>query len=265
MITNVVLPQWLDDLIFNELGAKYCRSNSDMTVIDWDRNDVLNYLGTYFPRSFAESYCIFQEYFARFTPQVLQKEELKIFDFGCGTGGEIVGMLLALNKLQTKPDKVKVFALDGNCDALRLSENVINRLKNEVTFEISYKPIPYTIEDFFDLDVLNVALHPPYDFVISFKAICEFVTKDRFNQQNPYENIVNFFTPKLAVGGSFILVDVTTYNGTSQEWLPKQMDKGLSACTVNVVSSNDGFNQIFHVSHSKKQNDISKVAWRIIL
>ena len=93
MITNVVLPQWLDDLIFNELDAKYCRSNSDMTVIDWDRNDVLNYLGTYFPRSFAESYCIFQEYFARFTPQVLQKEELKIFDFGCGTGGEIVSVL----------------------------------------------------------------------------------------------------------------------------------------------------------------------------
>ena len=48
MLNSVTLPQWLDHLIFEELGAKSCRSNSDMTVIDWDKKDVLNYLGTYF-------------------------------------------------------------------------------------------------------------------------------------------------------------------------------------------------------------------------
>lgn len=53
MVKSVRLPLWLDDMIFKQLGAKYCRSNSDMTVIDWDKNDVLNYLGTYFPHSYA--------------------------------------------------------------------------------------------------------------------------------------------------------------------------------------------------------------------
>lgn len=63
MQTSVNLPKWLDDLIFSKMGAKYCCSNADMTVIDWDKSDILNYLGTYFPRSFAEAYCIFTSYF----------------------------------------------------------------------------------------------------------------------------------------------------------------------------------------------------------
>lgn len=78
MQNNVTLPQWLDDLIFNQLGAKYCRSNSDMTVIDWDKNDVLNYLGTYFPRSYAESYCIFSHLF-QIQPDLFLRK--KIFQF----------------------------------------------------------------------------------------------------------------------------------------------------------------------------------------
>ena len=41
MVTNVSLPQWLDKYIFSSLNAKYCRSNSDMSVIDWDKKDML--------------------------------------------------------------------------------------------------------------------------------------------------------------------------------------------------------------------------------
>ena len=62
------LPLWLDNLIFNELKAKYCPRNSDMTNIDDDKAKTLNYLGTYFPRSYAESYCIFCEYFKSNNP-----------------------------------------------------------------------------------------------------------------------------------------------------------------------------------------------------
>ena len=58
MTNNILLPQWLDNLIFNELNAKYCPSFSTMTNIDDDKEKTLNYLGTYFPRSYAESYTI---------------------------------------------------------------------------------------------------------------------------------------------------------------------------------------------------------------
>ncbi len=60
---SVILPKWIDDLIFKVLSAKYSRRNKDLVVLEWEKDEVLTYLGTYFPRSFAESYCIFLKYF----------------------------------------------------------------------------------------------------------------------------------------------------------------------------------------------------------
>ena len=55
------LPHWIDTLIFDELKANHCPQRSDMTNIDNDKAKTLNYLGTYFPRSYVEAYCIFDE------------------------------------------------------------------------------------------------------------------------------------------------------------------------------------------------------------
>ena len=150
MQSNVTLPQWLDNLIFNQLGAKYCRSNSDMTVIDWDKNDVLNYLGTYFPRSYVESYCIFSEFFKQYSDRFASKEELSVFDFGCGTGGEIVGLADAL-QCMPKVKSLHIFALDGNYHALRLLERVIDTYTSKNQLKIVLDIIPLIIDDFYDL------------------------------------------------------------------------------------------------------------------
>ena len=76
------IPHWLDSYIFDNLGAKYCKSNSDMTVIDWDRGEILNYLGTYFPRSYVEARSIFT---VDTLISLASKQELSVLDFGCGT------------------------------------------------------------------------------------------------------------------------------------------------------------------------------------
>ncbi len=264
MITSVRLPLWLDNLIFEQLGAKYCRSNADMTVIDWDKNDVLNYLGTYFPRSYAESYCIFSDYFKKYSEQFENKEELSIFDFGCGTGGEIIGLLTALSENYPNINTVKVFALDGNDNALQLYDNVLLELKKHIKQKIENHSAQLRIDDFYDLDILNIVLKRKFDLIISFKAICEFVTKQQFEKQNAYEYITKFLLPKLTEGGIILLVDVTTYNGTSKEWLPMMMDRGLMSANCCVLDRNQGYNQTYSVSHSLMAKDESKIAWRII-
>ena len=66
---KVVLPTWLDTLIFNDLSANYCRQNKDMVVLEWNFDDIKKYLGTYFPRSYAESFCIFSNFFSTLIPQ----------------------------------------------------------------------------------------------------------------------------------------------------------------------------------------------------
>ena len=264
MQDSVILPQWLDNLIFEQLGAKYCRSNADMTVIDWDKNDVLNYLGTYFPRSYAESYCIFSDYFKKHPEQLANKAELSIFDFGCGTGGEIIGLITALSENFPNVKTVRVLALDGNDNALQLYDNVLLEFKNHIGLKIENHSAQLCIDDFYDLSVLNNVLRRSFDLIISFKAICEFVTKQQFEQQNAYEHITKFLLPKLAREGMILLVDVTTYNGTSKEWLPMMMDRGLLATNCCIVDRNQGYNQTYSVTHSFMAKDVSKVAWRMV-
>jgi len=265
MQNSVILPQWLDDLIFEQLGAKYCRSCADMTVIDWDKSDVLNYLGTYFPRSYTESYCIFSEFFIKHLDWFAGKDELSVFDFGCGTGGEIIGLLEAISSKCPNIKSVRVAAFDGNTHALRLYERVFKEAKCYLGFEAKTQVIPLEIEDFYDLSVLLSVLHSNFDIIMTFKAICEFVTKDRFEKNNPYAHIVRSFIPKLKTDGVILLDDVTSYNNVSQEWLPKMMDAGLSMLPhCQTIMKNHGYNQSFMVHHTNKNADVSKVAWRII-
>ena len=236
MKDRVILPQWLDDLIFEQLGAKYCRSNSDMTVIDWDKNDVLNYLGTYFPRSYAESYCIFLEFFKSMPQQFADRKELRILDFGCGTGGEIVGLLQNIESFYPQVTHVSLIGIDGNLHALRLLERIITEYQKRTKLEISIQIAPIRIGNFYDLSVLNEIIKDQFDLILSFKAICEFVTKDQFEGANPYSHIVKTYFPHTINSGIIVLVDVTSYNNVSNEWLPMMMDKGLKSTKCRVLN-----------------------------
>lgn len=263
---DVILPQWLDELIFGQLGAKYCRSNADMTVIDWDKNDVLNYLGTYFPRSYAESYCIFSEFFSQYPNRFVNENKITVFDFGCGTGGEIIGLLSVLITRLSNIESIKIVALDGNEHALSLYQKVLSEFKKQITSQVIIESYPahVRIDDFYDLSILERVLYDKYDIILSSKAICEFVSKQQFETENAYKHISKCLLPKLKDNGIFLLVDVTTYNNVSQKWLPSMLDNGLAEIGCKILSRNEGYNQLYYVSHSKCQNDLSKVAWRMV-
>lgn len=264
MTTSIQLPEWLDDLIYNQMQAKYCPSYSDMTNIDDDREKTLNYLGTYFPRSYAESYCIFTDYFKANGSIFADKEELSVFDFGSGTGGEIIGLLTVLNEQLPNLKSVRVVALDGNQHALRMYEKILHNTQKRIRITIYSRSSAVKIDDFYDLSILDSVVSDKYDIILSYKAICEFVTKQQFEQQNPYGHIIRFLLPKLKEPGIFLLEDITIRNDTAKEWLPIMMDKGLREVNCAVTYKNEGYNQTYYITHSHKQDDKSNVAWRMI-
>lgn len=260
---NVTLPEWLDDYIFNRLGARYSRSNSDMIVIDWTPDKILNYLGTYFPRSYTEAYCIFKQY--------LQEKKcfdavdsLSLLDFGCGTGGEIIGIATAISECRPNIKILNVKAIDGNQYALNRFDDVKDEFNKHHDLQIISNLSAVKIDDFYDLGILDCVLDKDYDIAISFKAVCEFVTKQQFEEKNAYEHLVKFMLPKMSKNGIMLLVDVTTKNSVANEWLPVMMDKGLKNAGASVIVRNPLNNVVFTVNHSRQQGDISKVAWRMI-
>lgn len=235
-----------------------------MTVVDWDRHDTLIYLGTYFPRSYAETYCILRDFFSRHTNEWKDKECLSVFDFGCGTGGEFFGLIAAIEEFLPQLRSIEVTAFDGNHHALRLFEHVADTYEQYATVNLVRHIFPLVIDDFYDLSMLNSLLVSRFDIILSSKVVCEFVINDQFEQRNAYTSIARFFLSKLESHGMVLFTDISSYSHVSKEWLPHMMDKGLSEAGCHVIARNEGFNQVFTVSHSHRVKDRSKIVWRII-
>lgn len=265
-MNQTMLPQWLDDYIFKSLQSTYQPQNRDMLVVDWDRKQILTYLGTYFPRTFAESYSIYSNYIHKNSSYLLETKQLSIFDFGCGTGGEIIGLLTALNDSENQIETIKITALDGNNHSLHILESLIEEIKKHTNFDIELRVIPIVIDDFYDmsLTIKECLASNTFDIIMSFKAVCEFVTKQQFEENNPYEYLINTLLQHLKTDGIMCFADVTSYNGVAQEWLPKMLDSGISATDAEIIAQNNGYNESYYITHSHKQNDLSKIAWRIL-
>ena len=96
---RITLPQWLDNIIFDGFCAIYEPRPLEVTYNpDQPYDFVKLYLGTYFPRSYAEAYGITNQILSYkvYADHLKGLEEINILDFCCGTGGEIIGAIVAL-------------------------------------------------------------------------------------------------------------------------------------------------------------------------
>lgn len=262
---SVRIPAWLDDLIFNTLAAVYEPQNKDLVVLEWSKDEIQKYLGTYFPRSFAESLCIFSKYFSEKMDEYKKINEISVLDFGCGTGGEIVGFILAVSKILPHVKNINIRAFDGNRHTLKELESILSETSHKTNIEINHSIFPIEIEDSSDMETLDRIINQEFDFIISFKAICEFVTKQQFDSINPYKHFLNVFLPKLSDIGVICVADISSLNNTSKEWLPSMMDAALISCgKADIVDRNSGFNECYYISHSRRKRDVSKIFWRIL-
>lgn len=261
---EITLPQWLDDYIFNELGANYCPRYSDMVNIDDNKEKTLNYLGTYFPRSYAEACVLFTAFFDEEKRRYANKNKLTIFDFGCGTGGEIIGLLMVIDEQLPHIQDVEIAAFDGNHSALRIYEKILAKFRNQSRLNIKNRLFPAKIYDLYDLGIIDDVINQKFDLIITFKAICEFISKQQLELHNPYKYIAEMFLPKLENDGFMVMEDITVKSEIMNEWLPKIMDQGLDETRCEVVYDNPNYNIAIYVTHSRRVDDVSKVAWRII-
>lgn len=260
-----VLPQWLDALIFNELSAKYEKKKQELIVLKWNFEDILGYLGTYFPRSYSESKSIFSNYFKLYQEPIVNKAEVSILDFGCGTGGEFFGLVDALINVSPNIKRINLHAIDGNVHALRILEQISNKYSEHYGIEINCQITPIVVDDIYDMQILtNALVTPKFDIMLAYKSICEFVTLRKFEERNPYEHILNLFLPNLSETGIICLADITSFNSVSKNWIPKMIDNGILNTNSNILLSSSGYSETYTISHSHKKNDISKIAWRII-
>lgn len=283
-INSTILPDWLDSYIFKELGGIYSPDYIRYEYnLDLSKEEVKTYLGTYFPRSYAESFCIFDNLFSNdnYFSEIRQKRNFSILDFGCGTGGEIIGLLMALTKYHPDLENVNILALDGNHYALRQLESIIEQFKLHNSYSINLIVGPIAVSDSSDIELMRDVIQGSFDYILSFKAVCELISKKRIIE-NAYKYIAEILASKLTEKGIMIILDVTVKNPLIGTFYPIYMNNGLrefvkksnntfktliplSCYRYEKVCTHECFSQrLFKITHSRKNNDLSKVSYRIL-
>lgn len=286
MSTHAVLPSYLDNIIYGEFfGAKYQPNHQRYDYnLNLTEEELLIYLGTYFPRSFGESLCLFSPILKveAFNSILSQKDCINILDVGCGSGGEIIGLLHVLENCEKNSIPINIYTYDGN----QLVQDILMELvsqfqkRTRTRRRIQIYTNVQRIDSTNDIETIvkNVCSFS-FDFVMCNKMCNELIS--RANIADAYHLICSSFAPLLDYTGLLLILDVTTKDEKSSRFYPEILNEQVNnyllehsieystllpiACALHPKCINSCFTQRkFYISHSQKQNDISKVAYRIV-
>lgn len=285
---KVNLPRDLQGLIFGELEARYQRDYSMVQCnLDASTNDLRIYLGTYFPRSYAEAYVIAGKLMenCELRKAWMRKQQIRILDLGSGTGGALLGFLQGLRKkLSFGYKQVKVLSLDGNNMALDLQQRLIHGYAGDMQW--CSQQLVITCIDDFRSSVKNVArnIADEYDVILCFKFLNEMYRgKVDNNEIRYYAGLMELAEDLLGKDGILVLSEVTDQLPTG-EYIPNviaceqaayvQQGHHALRCILPVscgrwggccqIPSKCFTQQVVYVNHQKAQNDCSKFSYRVM-
>lgn len=280
--TNTQLPAWLDDFIFKQLNAEYAPNFQKFDLnLDLTKEENLKYLGTYFPRSYAESFCIFDNIFQNnnFQNTLYDKKSINILSVGCGTGGDLIGLLTVIVKYCSKISDINIWALDGNIEALSIAGKIIEKFKVQSSRKINIKTIHLAFDSISDINDYHIG-NIKFDFILSFKLLNEIIAIGKGQFDNSYYTFIHKFAPMLSDNGLCVLLDVTTkskHTTYNPILMNRQVNQALKELTryktllpisCELYGDNCNFDcfcqKTFTVTHSKRINDKSKVVYRVI-
>ena len=157
-------------------------------------------------------------------------------------------------------------------------EQILETYKLRTRLNIKYSVGPAFIENDEDLDLISEVVSDKYDVILSCKAICELASKKKLARK-PYKSTALMLSKKLSENGIMLIEDVTVKN--NGEFIPVTLNTELNefvrenpefvtllpnSCLKNGSKCLKGcfFKEEVKVSHSKKNNDVSKIVFRFI-
>lgn len=277
--SKTILPHWLDKKIFNEHNAIYAPEHERYEYnLDLNDEELRVYLGTYFPRSYAEMFCIADNLIQnKYLSEIFHAEnEINVLDCGCGTGGEILGLITALAKYLPQ-EKVNVTAIDGNDGALKILKELVESIPSR-NVHVQLTTMCQTFNTAEDLARL-VNGKKNYHFVLCDKMVCELISK-QILPADAYAVMAKMLASHLHENGLLIILDVTTKDEHTGLFYPQLMNNSINeyvrkSRTVETLlplscAHNEGckelcfMQQAFSVSHSHKTSDESRVCYRVL-
>jgi len=210
-----VLPERLQNFIAQEVGWNYSRKGDDYNVTE--KVPLIDYMGTYFPRSFAEAYffCAVMLQKASIAETLLDRSSISIVDIGSGTGANILGVCWAIRDYcllwGSRFPPVYTSSVDKSAEALEIQSRLIRTLfQHRVTIE------PLLLDHTSGTEFMNdlterLSDNGPLDIIMCWKSICEFYRSeaDYVRNRGMYAKLLKLADIYLKSSGFLGICDVT--------------------------------------------------------
>lgn len=289
---------YLEQFIFDDLKGQY---DPDPIAVSYNlennKDQTQRYLGTYFPRSFVESYNIFYRLFNQedIYQSIMRKKIINILDIGSGSGGNLFGLLEAMKDFFPLETIVtNIVSIDGNINAISYQKKIFKQLYQNNNIRLTL--LEQRFEDKYDFEekikqILKNA-NLSYDIVLTFKFISEFYNKSYELNKGLYQSFIKYIYKNLNLEGILIIEDVTNpimENNTNTimsngSFIGKIMSKEIidyikleneklgcliptccyhwsKKCQDNI----ECFHQkVFTINHRMNHKDISKVTYMVL-
>lgn len=238
---RVVLPEWINVLVFDRYGATHNPAGRKRTFdsnLDSDRTGVLTYLGTYFPRSLAETFVIFDSLLSdkNLANSLACEPSINICSVGTGTGGDLLGLILAIDKWLPNSMQINIVSIEGNADAHEVMRGVVDEAQKHIGMSINLNPVNHVFtapKPFGRIRDFMPQYPQSFDFVISSKMLNE-LDKARVSEQ-PYYEFCSVFSAALKPTGVLMVLDVTSPNGAGGRWTPALLNGQVNEFLANNV------------------------------
>lgn len=276
--SKTILPHWLDKKIFNDYKAIYAPEYRRYEYnLNLSEKELKVYLGTYFPRSYAEMFCIVDNLMQnKYIRETFGQKEISVLDCGCGTGGEIFGFITAIGKYLPNA-KINITAIDGNDGALSILKDLVDSNPNKKV-HVKLNALSQTLNSVGDIEELAYG-KKNYNIILCDKVVCELISK-QILPSNAYAIMAKILAAHLYEDGLLIMLDVTTKDEHSGFFYPQLMNSAINdyvrksrdiatllplSCACYESCGDYCFmQQTFNVSHSHKSNDESRVCYRVL-
>ena len=202
--------------------------------------------------------------------------QINILDCGCGTGGEILGLITALAKHLPQVN-ANVTAIDGNEGALAILKELVEKYPSR-NVHANLTTLRQTFNSTDDLTKLSNG-KKNYHFVLCDKMVCELISK-QILPNDAYAIMAKMLASHLRNNGLLIMLDVTTKDEHTGLFYPQLMNSSINeyvrkSRTIETLlplscACNEGckdlcfMQQTFSVSHSHKTTDESRVCYRVL-
>lgn len=283
---EVTLPEWVNIAIFDRFGAKHSPAGRKRTFdrnLDSNEAEVRTYLGTYFPRSLAEDFVIFDSLLSdeKLAGTLRQEESISICSIGTGTGGDLLGLVLAIDKWIPEAKRINIVSIEGNMTAHEVMRSLFEAAQPRLHARLNLIAANYTFKAPRPFDRANEFLPAKpnaFNFVISSKMLNEL--DGAGISKRPYYEFCSAFASLLKPSGVLLILDVTSPNGTGGQWTPvvlnSQVNEFLTGNarykTVLPLLCNrfeegcDGCytQNAIYVNYRNVTNECSKICYRVI-